>query len=78
MDRAVLLGRRARLAAGDRLRARALRPGAGIISAVAVLPFTNLGSNPEDSYLSDGLTEDLITRLGTLEGFGWPRARRRT
>lgn len=51
------------------LGTRATRSSAApAISAVAVLPFTNLGSNPEDSYLSDGFTEDLITRLGTLEG----------
>lgn len=49
-------------------RGTASSTAAPSISAVAVLPFTNLGSNPEDSYLSDGFTEDLITRLGTLEG----------
>lgn len=43
-------------------------PAPALISSVAVLPFSSLSNNPEDSYLSDGLTEDLITRLGTLEG----------
>ncbi len=50
------------------MRSRSTPAPARVISAVAVLPFTNLGSSAEDSYLSDGLTEDLITRLGTLEG----------
>ena len=31
---------------------------------VAVLPFENLGGNPDDEYFSDGLTEDVITHLG--------------
>lgn len=34
--------------------------------AVAVLPFANLGDDPEKSYLSDGLSEDIITDLA-----GW-------
>jgi TolB-like protein/DNA-binding winged helix-turn-helix (wHTH) protein len=33
---------------------------------LAVLPFTNLGGDPSQEYLSDGLTEELITQLGTL------------
>jgi uncharacterized protein (TIGR02996 family) len=31
---------------------------------VAVLPFENLSGNPAEDYFSDGLTEELITRLG--------------
>jgi adenylate cyclase len=30
---------------------------------VAVLPFTNLGGDPEQDYFSDGMTEDIITEL---------------
>jgi TolB-like protein/Flp pilus assembly protein TadD len=30
---------------------------------IAVLPFANLSSNPEDGYFADGLTEELIDRL---------------
>lgn len=30
---------------------------------VAVLPFTNMGGDPEQLYFSDGITEDIITEL---------------
>jgi serine/threonine protein kinase/Flp pilus assembly protein TadD len=33
---------------------------------IAVLPFTNMSSNPEDQYFSDGITEDVITQLAKL------------
>ena len=31
--------------------------------SIAVLPFNNLGSDPEQDYFSDGMTEDIITGL---------------
>src|SRR5262249_59570528 len=31
--------------------------------SIAVLPFTNLSSDPEQEYLADGIVEDLITEL---------------
>jgi TolB-like protein/DNA-binding winged helix-turn-helix (wHTH) protein/Tfp pilus assembly protein PilF len=37
-------------------------------NSVAVLPFTNLGPGDDDDYLSDGLSEELITRLATVPG----------
>jgi adenylate cyclase len=36
--------------------------------SLAVLPFTNLSSDPEQEYFSDGITEDLITELSRLSG----------
>lgn len=33
---------------------------------LVVLPFENLTGDPEQEYLSDGLTEEMITRLGRL------------
>ena len=34
---------------------------------LAVLPFENLTGDPTDEYFSDGLTEEMITQLATLE-----------
>jgi TolB-like protein/DNA-binding winged helix-turn-helix (wHTH) protein/Tfp pilus assembly protein PilF len=34
---------------------------------LAVLPFENLSGDPEQDYFSDGLTEEMITRLGRLQ-----------
>jgi len=36
-------------------------------SAVAVLPFDNLGETPEQDYFANGITADLITDLSKLE-----------
>ena len=33
---------------------------------LAVLPFENLGGSPEQEYLADGLTEEMIAQLGSL------------
>jgi TolB-like protein/Tfp pilus assembly protein PilF len=35
---------------------------------VAVLPFANLGGDPEDDYFSDGLSEELLNALAQVEG----------
>ena len=42
------------------------RPPGG--PSVAVLPFTNLSPNRENEYFSDGVTEELITALGRVQG----------
>jgi TolB-like protein/class 3 adenylate cyclase len=36
--------------------------------SLAVLPFVNLSGDPEQEYVSDGMTEDLITELSRLSG----------
>ncbi|MEM1412401.1 MAG: adenylate/guanylate cyclase domain-containing protein [Pseudomonadota bacterium] len=41
-------------------------PGFGGRSAIAVLPFRNLGDDPEQDYFADGLAEDLIASLAAL------------
>ncbi len=37
--------------------------------AIAVLPFDNLSTDPEQEYFADGLAEDLITRLSLWRSF---------
>jgi adenylate cyclase len=37
--------------------------------AVAVLPFENLGGDPDQEYFADGLTEDIITSLSMWKSF---------
>ena len=39
------------------------KPALASKPSIAVLPFTNLGGDPEQQYLSDGITEDIITEL---------------
>ncbi len=36
--------------------------------SIAVLPFENMGGDPEQSYFADGMTEDLITDLSKVAG----------
>jgi TolB-like protein len=42
-----------------------VRPGE---ISVAVLPFTNLSSEPGNDFFSEGLTEELMSRLAQVEG----------
>ena len=37
--------------------------------AIAVLPFTNIGGDPEQEYFADGITEDIITNLSLWRTF---------
>ena len=41
--------------------------GAGIV-AIAVLPFVNMSSDPEQEYFSDGMTEELLNTLVKVDG----------
>jgi adenylate cyclase len=36
--------------------------------SLVVLPFVNLSSDPEQEYFSDGLTDELTTKLAKLAG----------
>ncbi|WP_262271796.1 adenylate/guanylate cyclase domain-containing protein [Microvirga yunnanensis] len=37
--------------------------------SIAVLPFSTMGTDPEQDFFSDGLTEDITTALSKLKGF---------
>ena len=50
-----------------RRRAASVLPAAQAEKHVAVLPFDNFGSNPENAALADGLMESLAGRLSNLE-----------
>jgi adenylate cyclase len=38
--------------------------------SICVLPFVNMGGDPEQEYFSDGITEDLITDLSKISAMG--------
>ncbi len=45
---------------------RRSQPETGTIRSIAVLPLKNLSSDPQQEYFSEGLTEELLTRLASL------------
>jgi TolB-like protein len=49
-------------------RSSAVQPGLPNRASIAVLPFTNMSSDPEQEYFADGLAEDLITDLSKVAG----------
>lgn len=44
-------------------------PAAVQANSIAVLPFANLSSDPQQDYFSDGLTEDIITQLSKIKAY---------
>jgi TolB-like protein/Tfp pilus assembly protein PilF len=42
------------------------RPAAGEVTSMAVLPLKNLSADPRQDYFADGMTEALITELGSI------------
>ena len=44
-------------------------PSEAKVPAIAVLPFTNMGGDPEQEYFADGITEDIITNLSLWRTF---------
>jgi serine/threonine protein kinase/Tfp pilus assembly protein PilF len=49
-----------------RWRDRLLGSGSGHIHAIAVLPFMNVGADPNIEYLADGVTEGIISSLSRV------------
>ncbi len=47
-------------------------PGAPNLASVAVLPFVNMSSDPDNEYFSDGMTEELINALAKVQGLKVP------
>ena len=39
------------------------------VRSVAVLPFTNMSRDPEQEYFCEGMAEEVINALGTIDGF---------
>src|SRR5262249_51250678 len=50
------------------VRAAPPAPGGPAKATIAILPFANMSSDPEQEYFVDGLTEDLITDLSKVGG----------
>jgi serine/threonine-protein kinase len=71
---AALVGVLAILAALDVGDVRRFLGGGGVSGVepvrMAVLPFVNLSGDPEQEYLSDGFTQEMITQLGKLHPDG--------
>jgi serine/threonine-protein kinase len=52
----------------DRARSEPSRPFAMTTRTIAVLPFVNASPDPDNEYLSDGITDELINALAKVDG----------
>jgi serine/threonine-protein kinase len=52
----------------DRARSEPGRPFAMTTRTIAVLPFVNASPDPDNEYLSDGITDELINALAKVDG----------
>jgi len=50
----------------------AFESGSAKVASLAVLPFANLGGDPDNEFLSDGLADDLLTALARVPGLRVP------